>query len=67
MSIQYNYTQPYSNWFTPSWMQDARRMEMRARVFDLTSTLDELEREVYRDRDFNMACDMLEAIGVKIG
>lgn len=41
-------------------------MEIRARVFDLTTALDDLEADVRRDRDYNLACNMLEAIGVRL-
>lgn len=59
MRIQHNFTQRYSNWQTPSWVDG---FEARVSTFDILEALDQLEAEVYRDRDFLIANDMLEAI-----
>ena len=66
MPINYTYTQPYNNWMTPSWMHDVRALEVRSRTFELVAALDDLEPEVYKDRDCDMANSMLDAIGVNI-
>lgn len=65
--MQYSYIQPYNGWFTPKWMEEARQMEIRARVFDLTTAIDSLEPEVWRDREYTVANTMLGKIGVKTG
>ena len=59
MRIQHNFTQRYSNWQTPAWVD---RFEARVSTFDILEALDLLEAEVYRDRDYSIANDMLEAI-----
>lgn len=63
--MSYNYTQPYSNWQTPSWMTDARESEIHFRVLDLLEELNLMEPIVYSDREFELANQMLENINVK--
>ena len=60
-----SYIQPYHNWFTPSWMTEARHYEIDQRVNDLLIDIDFGESEVYGDRDYTVAREMLANIGVK--
>jgi hypothetical protein len=49
--IQYNFTQAYSSWPTTS---------ERTSTLDILEKLDTLEKEVYKDREFQLANEMIE-------
>lgn len=58
MRIEHTFTQRYHGW--NSWPYDP--FEARIGTFDILEHLDTLEREVYRDREYTMANQMLEAL-----
>ena len=63
MRIQHTFTQKYHSWgeFAPhSWFMQ------RSETFDILEKLDDLEVDVYADRDFNLANEMLHEIGINI-
>ncbi len=59
MRIQYTFTQRYSNWTTPVFVD---HFDSRVATFEIMEHMDNLEAEVYRDRDFLLANEMLGAI-----
>lgn len=59
MRIEHTFTQKYHNWSTPTWVD---RFEARVDTFDILEKLDMLEADVYRDREFTLANEMLDAI-----
>jgi len=61
MRINHVFTQHYHNWGDGVNFDD---FTARSNTFDILEKLDSLESEVYRDRDFNLANDMLKSIGV---
>lgn len=58
MRIEHTFTQRYHGWH--SWAYDP--FEARIGTFDILEHLDSLEQEVYSDRDYTLANQMLEAI-----
>ena len=59
--ITHTFTQSYGNWeVTP--MVDA--FTARVNTFDILEALDTMERDVYSDRDFTLAANMLQNIGI---
>ncbi len=56
--IVHTFTQRYHGWDGT----DYDRFDARIGTFDILEHLDTLERQVYRDREYTMANEMLEAI-----
>lgn len=57
---------PITHTFTQTgWGHDTSPNSHRARVIELLVALDMLEADVYADRDFNLANEMLHAIRIK--
>lgn len=58
--IWYTFKQNYHNWTEPCAMID--NFTARVNTFDILEALDRLEVEVYADREFSLANEMLESI-----
>ena len=59
MRINHIFTQKYHSWGQKS---DMDLFMTRSDTFDILEKLDMLEADVYRDRDYNLANEMLDAI-----
>lgn len=56
--IEYTFRQNYDNWRTPEFIDN---FDARVNTFDILERLDQLEVDVYRDRDYVMANELIEA------
>lgn len=61
--LHYTFTQAYGGWYTTPVVDS---FTARTNTFDIMETMDLLEREVYRDRDFALATEMLENIHIPV-
>jgi hypothetical protein len=59
MRIQYTFTQRYDNWSNPIFVEE---FDARVATFEILEHMDNLEAKVYKDRDFLLANEMLDAI-----
>lgn len=59
MRIEHTFTQKYHNWQMPVFVD---RFTARTNTFDILEKLDMLEADVYRDREFTLANEMLDEI-----
>lgn len=62
MRIFHTFTQSYDNW-DPNLSFDP--FTCRTNTFDIIEAMDLLEADVFKDRDFNLANEMLHGIGIR--
>lgn len=59
LRIEHTFYQNYNNWQTPAFVDS---FQSRVNTFDILEYLDTLEIEVYSDREYTLANEMLETL-----
>ena len=63
MRIEYTFTQAYANWDHGTVFSTS---DACFNTYDILEKIDTLEADVYSDREFTLANDMLNAIGINL-
>ena len=63
MRIFHTFTQAYTNWDEGTVFD---QFNCRVNTYDIMEAMDLLETEVYRDRDFTLAAEMLGDINISV-